>query len=44
MKDLKPFQLRAVSGGINEGLMDWLREMQRELDRGYRDIPGPSVF
>lgn len=44
MKDLKPSQLQAVSGGINEGLMDWLREMQRELDRGYRDNTGFPVF
>ena len=44
MKDLQPSQLQAVSGGNNEGLMDWLREMQRELDRGYRDDTGFPVF
>lgn len=44
MNDLKPTQVQQVYGGINEGLVDWLREMMRELDRGYPGNPDPSVL
>ena len=44
MKDLNPTQMRDIGGGVNEDLVDLIREFMRQRERDLPGVPDPMVF